>query len=337
MRHRIVVAGFGVVAVAAALSCGGSLTVGGAGGGVSMGGGAVGVGSGGAGMAISVDQHRRDVEAWYQKRIARLKREDGYLSLVGLFPLAEGRHRFGSAKDNECVFPASAPAHAGTIVVENGKARLEAEPGAGLVVNGAPVETADLQTDRDETGPTTITLGTIKFYVIDRPGSLYLRVKDPESPVRKEFDGIERFPVERKWRVAAHFERYNPPKKLTVPNVLGFDEVVDCPGVLTFKIDGHEYRLEPLSETTGDDWVYHPGELEIMYGDKTNGDDTYGGGRFLYVAGADADGNTVIDFNESYNPPCVFTAYATCPLPTRANVLPMRVEAGEKMWGEQHH
>ncbi len=78
-------------------------------------------------------------------------------------------------------------------------------------------------------------------------------------------------------------------------------------------------------------------ELWIVYGDATNGHDTYGGGRFVYIPDADADGNTVIDFNKSYNPPCVFTPYATCPLPTRTNVLPMRVEAGEKMWGEQHH
>jgi uncharacterized protein (DUF1684 family) len=44
----------------------------------------------------------------------------------------------------------------------------------------------------------------------------------------------------------------------------------------------------------------------------------------------------VIDFNRSYNPPCVFTPYATCPLPPPQNRLPFRVEAGEKTWGEGH-
>jgi uncharacterized protein (DUF1684 family) len=330
VRHAWkMVATIGVIATAAALACGGSVSVGGAvgGGGVSVGAG--GASGGGAGMAMSSDEHRRDVDEWYRKRIERLEKEDGWLTLVGLFPLPEGRHTFGSAGDNECVFPKSAPAHAGAIVVENGTVRLEGEPGAGLTMDGTPVDKVALATDKDGADPTLITVGTIRFYAIDRPGSLYLRVKDSASPVRKEFKGIDRFKVTRAWRVPAHLDRYDPPKKMTVPNVLGFDEISECPGVLTFKIDHKEYRLEPMSQE-GD-------ELWIVYGDATNGNDTYGGGRFVYIPDADADGNTVIDFNKSYNPPCVFTPYATCPLPTRTNVLPMRVEAGEKMWGEQHH
>jgi uncharacterized protein (DUF1684 family) len=323
----------GSLAGASFLGCGGSTSFGGSVGGgsigVGAGSGAVGVSTGGVGMAMGVDEHRRDVEEWYKKRITRLTADDGWLSLVGLFPLPEGRHRFGSADDNECVFPAGAPGHAGTIVVTGGVASVEAEPGAGLTANGAPVEKMDLATDKNEADPTEVTVGTIKFYVIDRPGTLYLRVKDAESPVRKEFKGIDRFRVNRDWLVAAHLERYDPPKKLTVPNIIGFEETVDCPGVLTFKVRGTEYKLEPMSESEEDMW--------IVYGDKSNGDDTYGGGRFVYIPAPDAEGNTVIDFNKSYNPPCVFTPYATCPLPIRTNILPIRVEAGEKMWGEAHH
>jgi uncharacterized protein (DUF1684 family) len=281
-------------------------------------------------MAMSVDEHRRDVEEWYRGRVERLQREDGWLSLVGLFPLSEGRHRIGSASDNECVFPASAPRHAGAIVVEAGVARLEAERGADIRVVGGddtPVERLDLATDASG-DPTELVMGSIRFYVIDRPGTLYLRVKDAESPVRREFDGIERFRVDRKWRVPERFERYDPPRRLTMPNAAGFDEVVDCPGVLAFQIGGREYRLEPISES--------PEELWIVFGDASNGHDTYGGGRFIYIPAPDAENNTVIDFNRAYNPPCVFTPYATCPLPIRENVLPIRVEAGEKMWGDSH-
>lgn len=318
------------VTAAVLLACGGTTSFGGmvGGSGVGVGVGTGGTGTGGAGMAIGVDEHRREVEEWYRKRVERLKGESGWLSLVGLFPLPEGRHRFGSAEDNECVFPKSAPAHAGTIVVENGAARLEAEPGAGLTSNGAPVEKIALQTDEGGADPTEITVGSIKFYVIDRPGSLYLRVKDAENPLRKEFTGISRYRISRDWRVAARLNRYDPPKKLTVPNVVGFDEVVECPGILTFNVGGEEYRLEPMSEDEEEMW--------IVFGDATNGENTYGGGRFVYIPAPDAEGNTYIDFNKSYNPPCVFTPYATCPLPIRENVLPFRVESGEKMWGETH-
>ena len=69
----------------------------------------------------------------------------------------------------------------------------------------------------------------------------------------------------------------------------------------------------------------------VIFGDRTNGTETYGAGRFLYVA-PPVDGKTVIDFNKAYNPPCVFTPYATCPLPPPQNKLPIRVEAGEKQY-----
>ena len=47
-----------------------------------------------------------------------------------------------------------------------------------------------------------------------------------------------------------------------------------------------------------------------------------------------ADGTVEVDFNKAYNPPCVFTPYATCTLPWPANRLPIRIEAGERTYGE---
>ncbi|MDP9251158.1 MAG: DUF1684 domain-containing protein, partial [Chloroflexota bacterium] len=58
----------------------------------------------------------------------------------------------------------------------------------------------------------------------------------------------------------------------------------------------------------------------------------YGGGRYLYTEPAAPDGTTVADFNLAYNPPCVFSPYATCPLPPAENRLNLRIEAGERMY-----
>jgi uncharacterized protein len=44
------------------------------------------------------------------------------------------------------------------------------------------------------------------------------------------------------------------------------------------------------------------------------------------------DGSVVVDFNLAYNPPCVFSPYATCPLPPAENRLPLRIEAGELLY-----
>jgi uncharacterized protein (DUF1684 family) len=73
----------------------------------------------------------------------------------------------------------------------------------------------------------------------------------------------------------------------------------------------------------------------ITFADATSGKTTYGAGRFIEVTKADADGITVIDFNLAYNPPCAFTAFATCPLPPAQNRLSIAITAGEKNYG--HH
>ena len=70
--------------------------------------------------------------------------------------------------------------------------------------------------------------------------------------------------------------------------------------------------------------------LHFVFGDATNGRDTYGGGRFLQADPPRA-GRVPLDFNRAINPPCVFTPYATCPLPAPENRLPFAVSAGEKL------
>jgi uncharacterized protein (DUF1684 family) len=74
-----------------------------------------------------------------------------------------------------------------------------------------------------------------------------------------------------------------------------------------------------------------------MIADETTDRETYGAGRYLYVSPPDASGKVAIDFNKAYNPPCAFTAYATCPLPPRQNHLPLRIEAGEKKYSGAAH
>ncbi len=127
----------------------------------------------------------------------------------------------------------------------------------------------------------------------------------------------------------ARFEPYESAVSINVPTVLGTTSRLTSPGTLVFSIGGETYRLDAIGE---------PGarELFVIFGDRTNGKETYSGGRFLTTPQPDAEGTVVIDFNRAYNPPCVFTPYATCPLPPPQNRLPIRVEAGEKVYGAHH-
>jgi uncharacterized protein (DUF1684 family) len=72
-----------------------------------------------------------------------------------------------------------------------------------------------------------------------------------------------------------------------------------------------------------------------MFGDRTNGKGSYGGGRFLHTP-LPSQGTVRVDFNQAYNPPCAFNNFATCPLPPEQNKLALAVEAGEKAYGNGH-
>jgi hypothetical protein len=277
-----------------------------------------------SGTAVS---HRQEWETWRANRLESLRREDGWLSLVGLFWLNEGENSFGSDRSNRIVLPSGkTPARIGSIVLEKGAVSVRAQPRSGLTAEGSEVTAMSLATDAGGGRATVLKRGSVSFYVIARGSRLGVRVKDSEANALKSFQGTETFPYDERYRVEARFEAYSPPRAIAVPNVLGTVETQPSPGALVFELEGKTYRLDPVLETGETD-------LFVIFADSTNGHDTYGGGRFLYAKPA-VGGRTILDFNRAYNPPCVFTPYATCPLPPKENRLPVRIEAGEKRYGE---
>ena len=271
-----------------------------------------------------------EIDAWHAGRVARLTDETGWLTLVGLHPLREGDTVVGSGAGADVRLVAKAPERLGRISVRpDGSVDFRAESGAGVMSFAAggygPVDSLALATDA--TGEATVlATGSLLMHVIDRGGQLFLRVKDREADALRTFSGIERFPVDPRWRVVARIEP--GPATVPVPNVLGQVTDEPSPGTLVFTLAGRACRLTP----TGD-----PAEgLFIVFGDATNGPQTYAGGRFLSTGPAAADGTVVLDFNKAVNPPCAFSDYATCPLPAPGNTLPVDVRAGEMRWGPGH-
>jgi lysophospholipase L1-like esterase len=122
--------------------------------------------------------------------------------------------------------------------------------------------------------------------------------------------------------VKAKFIPYETPKKVGIANITGDVDEATVPGYVTFTMDGQECRLEAQSEGDG---------LFINFKDRTNGDVTYPPGRFL-DAPKPENGVVYLDFNQAYNPPCAFTAFATCPLPPPQNFLKVAIPAGEKKY-----
>ena len=276
--------------------------------------------------AAPAASYEQELERWKAKRLAGLKSEDGWLSLVGLFWFKEGENRFGSDPSNEIVLPeGKVPPQAGTLRLAGGRVTLEAKPGSGIKSGGQDVTTLELKSDEDG-APTMLELGSLSLHVVKRGERLGLRVKDRENPARAAFKGTDYYPADRKWVVDARFEPYQPPKQVPILNVLGMETEETSPGALAFEVDGRPYRLEALKEK-GEEQFF------IIFADQTSGKETYSAGRYLYADPPGADGRVTLDFNRAYSPPCAFTKYATCPLPPQQNRLALRVEAGERYLG----
>jgi uncharacterized protein len=255
--------------------------------------------------------------------------EQGWLTLVGLFWLDPGDNSFGRAASNRLVLDHPALArNGGKFVLDSTGVRFIAARGSGITLDGQPVSAVPMVIDT-RGNPTVLASGSLRFFIIGRSGKLGVRVRDIDSPRRRQFAPIDYYPVGPGWVFNARFEPYEPHRRVRIINILGLEEDMDCPGALLFNKDGREWRLDALLERPDDSTLF------VMFGDRTNGKGSYGGGRFLHVP-LPAQGFTRVDFNESYNPPCAFNNFATCPLPPEQNKLALGVEAGEKAYGHGH-
>jgi uncharacterized protein (DUF1684 family) len=197
------------------------------------------------------------------------------------------------------------------------------------MVDGQPAKEQALLAD-DADKPSKLTIGTLTIIVIHRDDQFGLRVKDLQAPTRVGFHGLRWYEPNAAYRVHARWIPYTPPKVLDIPTILGTTTHLPAPGVAEFTLDGQVLRLEPVLEDP------QSTDLFFILRDATSKTTTYGAGRFLYTElpdhGVTQPGEVWLDFNKLINPPCAFTAYATCPLPPSQNRLNVPIPAGEQRY-----
>lgn len=262
-----------------------------------------------------------EVAKFRKEREERLKGERGWLSVAGLHWLAEGENQFGTSPKNRIIFRSgTTPETAGTLTLKEGVVSIQAAPGVSAKVNNDTlgVEPRKVATDADGK-PDLFTVGEVQFRIIKRGKRIGLRLYDSGADSRVHFRGLTWYPVKPEFRVVADWVPYKQPKTIYVTNILGDTEPTECPGYAKFVLDGQEIHLEAVDE--GDTYFFN-------FRDRTSGKTTYPAGRFIDAV-PPKDGKIVVDFNKSYNPPCAFTKYATCPLPVANNRLKVEIPAGE--------
>ncbi|WP_245812756.1 DUF1684 domain-containing protein [Belliella buryatensis] len=274
---------------------------------------------------ITKENHETDIENWYNNRISSLKSENGWLNLVGLYWFEQDSNRLGRNEEFELlVDDESFPEFFGTFEKVGKQVYFNPEID-GIKIGDELITEKVLVFDPENDFSPTITYGTYRMSVLQRSDLVGLRLRNVESGLIKDFQGIDRFPVNMEWRFEARLIPYEPAKEIPISNVLGQTYPAQALGKVSFGYQGRVYSLDALEE--GD-------QLFLIFADGTSGAETYGGGRYLYTQKADENGIVILDFNKAFNPPCVFTPFATCPLPPRQNILELAIEAGEKNWGK---
>ena len=267
--------------------------------------------------------YNKSIEKWRGDHEVNLKKETGWLTVAGLFWLKEGTNTVGAGENFDVRLTDNFKQRKfGEIDFKNGAATLRVEKGVEAQSDGKSISTIDLVSD-EKGKPTEIRTGTQTFFLIKREERFGIRLKDSNSEARRNFKGEHWFPIDESYRVTARFEAFPEPKEIAVPNVLGGNFKMKSPGLLKFSVQGKECSLQPVDE--GD------GMLFIIFKDKSSESETYKSGRFLY-ADKPVNGEAVLDFNKAENPPCAFTAFATCPLPPPGNSLDAEIKAGEKRY-----
>ena len=272
--------------------------------------------------------YQSEISRWRAEREAQLKADDGWLTVVGLSWLKEGANRVGCNPGFEVPLPMPAPEHTGILTVKDGRVRFVPAPNAAVMLNGNPFrQETELKPD-SEPHYDVLSVGAVKFHIIKREDKLAVRVKDNNSVARNQFTGLRWYPVDPSWKIQAQYLPWDKPHPVTFDTAVGVKERDESPGYVTFRRKGKEYRMEPVVD--GD-------QLWFVMRDRTSGKTTYSASRFLYAdlpaGGLKQSGVVDLDFNTAQNPPCVFTEFATCPLPPAENRLPLAVTAGELMYG----
>jgi len=156
--------------------------------------------------------------------------------------------------------------------------------------------------------------------------------KHQRSPIsekeKRKFKGLKYFPFDPKYTFTGPIERYvlhinNPNYYATFLTNKGTKKRYIRYGKFRFRVQGVEHFLETYKSILSDN-------LFIPFKDKTNGKETYEGGRYV-EAQILPNYQMGLDFNMAYHPSCVYNNQFICILPPKANMLNIEIRAGEKL------
>ena len=149
------------------------------------------------------------------------------------------------------------------------------------------------------------------------------RLWDSQSSSILNFSHIDTFDYDPGWALIGRFNRCTSDTPITFELVRGNGETRDLsvPGEVHLTIGEEDYKFHAFDDG---------GKLLLVFGDLTNGKETYGPGRFLFIETTPGSDEIIVDFNRSFLPPCAFSHQFNCPIPPPQNRVNVPIFAGEK-------
>ena len=156
-----------------------------------------------------------------------------------------------------------------------------------------------------------------------------------ESPLTEEdfktFKSLEFFPIDTNYRVTAKLKYFKDSKPFNMNTTTDRIAVYKVFATATFEINDREYVLEIYQNQQLLLSVEYEDYLFLPFTDETNGESSYGGGRFIDLKVTDKE-TIIIDFNKSYNPYCAYSDRYSCPIPPKVNHLNVKIPVGVKAY-----
>jgi hypothetical protein len=268
-----------------------------------------------------IEQDRTDTQKWLQSD------PTSYLATIDRRDFAEKKTlSVGRAADNDVrIDDRAVTAHHIRVTVDGDRFHVVAvDQDARFNIPGEKDAKAWKETREATVDPSSIQIGRFLLRLSHQRFPAII-VFDPQSPRFTLYKGLKYFPPDLAYRYELALTPNPKPETTVIMSTRGNQRRADRVGWFDFVVGTTPVRLEAVR-------LLEPGvgenDLGIFFRDATTGKESYELGRYVDVKKL-PNGKFLLDFNYSYNPACAYSDHYNCPIPPKANVLPVAIRAGE--------
>lgn len=158
-------------------------------------------------------------------------------------------------------------------------------------------------------------------------------LKDQRSPLKTESEValLDFFNYDASFDIQCKVVKAENPQPFDMPTYSGTSKVYIKYGNAQCPLNEKIVSITLYKSAMAFQNPIYQDHLFLPFKDETNGELTYGGGRYIDLNIHDINNDSIrIDFNKCYNPWCAYSEGYSCPIPPKENNFNFSINAGEK-------